>query len=60
MDDFEIGDVVRLNCSTIRMTVDKIDEENPEGAIVCIWFGDDAELRSAFFHRAQLINLRKR
>jgi len=57
-DDFEIGDVVRLNTALTRMTVDKIDPENLEGAVSCIWFGPDGELKRADFHPPQLIKER--
>lgn len=40
VDDFGVGDIVRLNSATLRMTVDKIDLENEAGAIECVWFDD--------------------
>jgi uncharacterized protein YodC (DUF2158 family) len=55
LDDFGIGDIVRLNCSTLRLSVDKIDPENASGAIECIWFDDSDTLQSAAFHPQQLV-----
>lgn len=60
IEDFEIGDVVRLNCSAMRMTVDRIDPDNETGAVVCIWISDDHDLRSPNFHPEQLIVVRAR
>ncbi len=57
-EDFGVGDVVRLNSYADRMTVDKIDEANPEGAISCIWFSAEGILQSAPFHPEQLIKLK--
>ena len=57
-EDFGVGDVVRLNSYADRMTVDKIDEANPEGAISCIWFSAECILQSAPFHPEQLIKLK--
>ncbi|HEY8136243.1 MAG TPA: DUF2158 domain-containing protein [Methylocystis sp.] len=60
-EDFLVGDVVRLNCSaTLRMTVDKVGVDSPEGAIVCVWFSADDVLQTAHFHAEQLVNLTKR
>lgn len=59
LDDFSIGDIVRLNCSTLRMTVDKIDPENAAGAVECIWFDDSDTLQSAMFHPQQLVSVVK-
>ncbi len=53
--DFAVGAVVRLNSYSIKMTVDKIDEENEEGAVICVWFDDSRQLQGASFHPAQLI-----
>jgi uncharacterized protein YodC (DUF2158 family) len=55
---FGVGDVVRLNSSSTRMTVDKIDRENEEGEVVCIWFDDGKDLKSAAFHIHQLVLVR--
>jgi len=55
LEDFSIGDIVRLNCSTLRLSVDKIDADNPAGAIECIWFDDSDTLQSAAFHPQQLV-----
>jgi uncharacterized protein YodC (DUF2158 family) len=57
--DFGVGDIVRLNSSTLRMTVDKIDPENASGAIECIWFDDADSLQSAAFHARQLVIVNK-
>ena len=57
-EDFGVGDVVRLNSYADRMTVDKIDKGNPEGAIACIWFSAEGVLQSATFHAEQLIKLK--
>ena len=54
-EDFSVGDIVKLNSYAIKMTVDKIDADNPEGAIACIWFDDARQLQGATFHAAQLI-----
>lgn len=59
-NDFEVGDVVRLNCSAFRMTVDKIEPGAPEGEIVCIWINDAADLCEARFHPKQLVLLPRR
>jgi uncharacterized protein YodC (DUF2158 family) len=59
IEDFTVGDVVRLNCATVRMTVDKIDPENESGAIECVWFDDSDTLQAAFFHPAQLVIVNK-
>lgn len=55
LEDFSVGDIVRLNCSTLRLTVDKIDPDNAAGAIECIWFDDSDTLQSAMFHPEQLV-----
>lgn len=58
-EDFSVGDIVRLNSSTLRMTVDKIDPENAAGAIECVWFDDADSLQAAPFHPAQLVIVNK-
>lgn len=60
IEDFDIGDIVRLNCSSTRMTVDKVEAENEEGAISCIWMDEGKNLQQASFHPAQLINVSDR
>jgi uncharacterized protein YodC (DUF2158 family) len=59
LEDLDVGDIVRLNSATLRMTVDKIDEANESGAIECIWFDDSDTLQSALFHPAQLVIVNK-
>ncbi|CAN2532557.1 hypothetical+protein [Methylocapsa aurea] len=59
LEDFNVGDIVRLNCSTLRMTVDKIDPDNAAGAIECIWFDDSDTLNGAPFYPSQLVIVNK-
>jgi uncharacterized protein YodC (DUF2158 family) len=59
-EDFDVGDVVRLNSSSTRMTVDKIDPDNDEGATFCVWMNDARDLQQAAFHPQQLVNLSDR
>ncbi len=56
-ESFNVGDIVRLNSSADRLTVDKIDKGNVEGEIVCIWLDTDVHLQSAHFHAEQLVKL---
>lgn len=58
-ESFDVGDVVRLNCSSTKMSVDKIEPENADGAIECIWFDDADVLQSARFHPEQLVRVKK-
>jgi len=60
IEDFAVGDAVRLKCGTVRFVVDKIDPGNAQGAITCIWLDDANMLHSADFHAAQLINLERK
>jgi uncharacterized protein YodC (DUF2158 family) len=57
--DFAVGDIVRLNSATLRMTVDKIDEANEAGAVECVWFDDSDTLQTAAFHPSQLVIVNK-
>jgi uncharacterized protein YodC (DUF2158 family) len=57
--DFGVGDIVRLNSATLRMTVDKIAPANESGAIECVWFDDSDTLRTAAFHPSQLVIVTK-
>jgi uncharacterized protein YodC (DUF2158 family) len=59
LSDFQVGYIVRLNSSTLRMTVDKIDEDNPGGAIECVWFDETDTLQFAPFHPQQLVIVAK-
>jgi uncharacterized protein YodC (DUF2158 family) len=59
ISDISVGDVVRLNSSTLRMTVDKIAPENEAGAIECVWFDDSDTLQAAAFHPSQLVIVNK-
>jgi uncharacterized protein YodC (DUF2158 family) len=56
---FAVGDIVRLNSCADRMTVDALDPGNDAGEIVCVWFDNALDLRSANFHAAQLVKLPK-
>ena len=49
-EDFGVGDVGASTSDADRMTVDKIDEANPEGAISCIWFSAEGILQARLFH----------
>lgn len=59
MSAFEIGDVVRLTCSSTKMTVDKVGVDQPDGDVECVWFNADDELQSARFHARQLILVKR-
>lgn len=57
--DLMVGDVVRLTCAAVRMTVDKRDPGNPEGEWACVWFDESGILQRACFHEPQLIVLKR-
>lgn len=59
LKDFGVGDVVRLNSSTTRMTVDCIAPDNEFGAVECVWFDGDGALQTGAFHPEQLIIIKK-
>ncbi len=59
LKDFGVGDVVRLNCSATRMTVDAISPDNELGAVECVWFNDAGILQTAPFHPEQLVIVKK-
>ena len=51
MNEFNIGDVVRVLSGGPMMTIQKID---PAGDILTVWFDVDNHLRSAYFPAAVL------
>jgi uncharacterized protein YodC (DUF2158 family) len=61
IDDFGVGDVVKLAGSSTRMVVHDIDSTDEEaaieGEIVCRWFNDADDLQEFRFKPAELINL---
>jgi uncharacterized protein YodC (DUF2158 family) len=59
IEDLDVGDIVRLNSATLRMTVDKIAPANESGAIECVWFDDSDTLQTAAFHPSQLVIVNK-
>jgi uncharacterized protein YodC (DUF2158 family) len=59
ISDLSVGDIVRLNSATLRMTVDKIDQENESGAIECVWFDGSDTLQTAAFHPSQIVIVNK-
>ena len=47
MDEFKVGDVVKLNSGGIMMTV--VDVDTASNIISCVWFTKDNHITSAKF-----------